>query len=116
MRIVCNLQSKDRVFAVLLLLNIAQLILYTALLSLLGCAILHPFVKAGGRFNVFYEVLRGIGRPFTAAVRLAVPQGTSDRTVLWLAMVLLGLLYAVVTLERISLCVLSHALGQAGCR
>ena len=100
----------------LLLLGAVQLILYVALLSLAGQGLLHLLAGSRRDDNVFYRLLRSAGRPFTAMVRCALPQRIGDAQATWITFALLAAIYAVVTLERIDLCLRSGLLGQAGCR
>lgn len=94
-------------------LNLLQLVLYIALLALAGQGLL--YVLAGDRreANVFYQVLRVVGKPFTRPVRALTPARVSDRHVPVLSFALLLLAYAVVTIEKIRWCV---AAGMALCR
>lgn len=97
----------------LTLLNALQLVLYIALLALLGQGLL--FVLAGPKreTNLFYQLLRIVSKPFTWLVRSVTPRRVADRHVPILTFALLALAYVVVTLEKISLCV---GLGMEGCR
>ena len=97
-------------------LNIVQLVLYIALLALLGQGIL--YVLAGGKrdSNVFYKLLQVLAKPFTLPVRKLTPKQISDAQVPLVTFLLLMILYAVVTFERADLCVTSQMLGQPGCR
>jgi uncharacterized protein YggT (Ycf19 family) len=94
-------------------LNIAQLVLYIALLALLGQGTL--FVLAGARreSNFFYQLLQRVTWPFTALVRRLTPSKVADRHVPIVAFFLLAVLYAVVTFEKIKLCV---GLSMVGCQ
>lgn len=94
-------------------LNALQLVLYIALLSLLGQGLLHVLAGARREGNVFYRLLRTVARPFTALVRLLAPPRVGDHQVPPLTFVLLTLAYAVVTFEKITLCV---NVGMVGCR
>jgi hypothetical protein len=94
-------------------LNIAQLLLYIALLALVGQALL--FVLAGAKrdSNIFYQLLQIVSKPFTLLVRKLTPKQVADRHVPIVTFFLLLILYAVVTFEKISLCVEA---GMEGCR
>lgn len=94
-------------------LNIAQLILYVALLALAGQGLL--YVLAGSRrdSNFFYRTLQVVSKPFTAVMRRLTPKKVEDRHVPVATFLVLLVAYAVVTFEKISLCV---ATGMAGCR
>jgi len=62
-------------------LNIAQLVLYIALLALAGQAVL--FVLAGPKReqNIFYQLLQIVSKPFTLLVRKITPRQVADRHV-----------------------------------
>ena len=94
-------------------LNIAQLVLYIALLALAGQAVL--FVLAGPKReqNFFYQLLQIVSKPFTLLVRKITPQQVADRHVPSATFFLLLIAYAVVTFEKIALCVQS---GVEACR
>jgi hypothetical protein len=94
-------------------LNIAQLVLYIALLALAGQAVL--FVLAGPKReqNIFYQLLQIVSKPFTLLVRKITPRQVADRHVPVATFFLLLVVYAVVTFEKISLCVQS---GMEGCK
>lgn len=94
-------------------LNIVQLLLYIALLALLGQGVL--YVLAGGRReqNLFYQLLRIVGKPFVRVVRLLTPRQVASERVPIVAFLVLAILYAVVTFEKIDHCV---SAGMLGCR
>jgi uncharacterized protein YggT (Ycf19 family) len=98
------------------LLNIAQVVLYIAMLALLGQGLL--FVLAGARrdSNFFYKLLQVLSKPFTWPVRKITPKQVGDSQVPIVTFFLLVVLYAVVTFERTDLCIRSNMVGQAGCR
>lgn len=100
----------------LTLLNLIQLVLYIALLSLLGQGILYVLAGARRETNFFYKLLQVLGKPFTWPVRKITPKQVSDAQVPVVAFLLLSVLYVVVTFERADLCVTSGLLGQSGCR
>jgi hypothetical protein len=97
----------------LLFLELAQLILYIPLLALVGQGAL--YVLAGPRRdgNFFYQLLQLLSKPFTVVVRKLTPAQVSDQHVPVVTFFLLVILYAVVTFERISLCV---EVGVEQCR
>jgi uncharacterized protein YggT (Ycf19 family) len=97
-------------------LNLAQLVLYIALLALVGQGIL--YVLAGPRrdSNFFYKLLQVLSKPFTLPVRKITPRQVGDSQVPVVTFFLLVVLYAVVTFERADLCVSSQMVGQPGCR
>ena len=94
-------------------LNIIQLVLYIALLALVGQGAL--FILAGARrdSNVFYRLLQVVSKPFTMPVRWITPKQVDDRHVPVVTFLLLLIGYAVVTFEKINLCM---AANMAGCR
>ena len=94
-------------------LNVVQLVLYIALLALVGQGVL--FVLSGARrdSNFFYRLLQVISKPFTLPVRWITPKQVDDRHVPVVTFLLLLIVYAVVTFEKINLCM---AANMAGCR
>ncbi len=100
----------------LTVLNIVQLLLYIALLALLGQAILYVLAGARRDTNVFYKLLQVLSKPFTLPVRKITPKQISDAQVPLVTFLLLAVLYAVVTFERANLCVTSNMVGQPGCQ
>ena len=94
-------------------LNALQLILYIALLALLGQGLLYLLAGAKRETNFFYQLLRVVTKPFTWVVRRLTPARVADRHVPFLAFGLLVLAYLVVTFEKISLCV---DVNMVGCR
>lgn len=97
-------------------LNIAQLVLYIALLALIGQGVLYLLAGAKRSANVFYRLLQLISKPFTVPVRKITPKQVSDAQVPIVTFLLLAVAYAVVTFEKADLCVTSNMLGQPGCR
>lgn len=95
----------------LTLLSVIQLVLYVALLALLGQGIL--FLLAGARRdeNFFYGLLKIISKPFTVPVRLLTPSKVGDHQVPIVTFFLLLIAYAVVTFERINLCIGAQMMG-----
>ena len=100
-------------FGMLNVLNVVQLVLYIALLALVGQGAL--FVLSGARrdSNFFYRLLQVISKPFTLPVRRITPKQVDDRHVPVVTFLLLLIVYAVVTFEKINLCM---AANMAGCR
>ena len=94
-------------------LNIAQLVLYIALLALVGQALLYVLAGAKRDSNIFYQLLQIVSKPFTLLVRKVTPKQVADRHVPVVTFFLLLVIYAVVTFEKISLCVEA---GMEGCR
>jgi hypothetical protein len=96
----------------LVLLNLLQLVLYIALLALLGQGVLHVLAGPRREANVFYRALRVVPSPFTGLVRRLTPARVANRHVPILTFVLLLLAYVVVTIEKIQHCV---GQGMHGC-
>jgi hypothetical protein len=94
-------------------LNVIQLVLYIALLALVGQGALHVLTGSRRDSNVFYRLLQVISKPFTVPVRWITPKQVDDRHVPVVTCLLLLIVYAVVTFEKINLCM---AANMAGCR
>jgi len=94
-------------------LNVIQLLLYIALLALVGQGALHVLTGSRRDSNVFYRLLQVISKPFTVPVRWITPKQVDDRHVPVVTFLLLLIVYAVVTFEKINLCM---AANMAGCR
>jgi hypothetical protein len=94
-------------------LNLAQLVLYIALLALLGQGLLYVLAGAKRSTNLFYQLLQIVSKPFTLLVRKLTPAKVADRHVPVVTFFLLVIAYVVVTFEKIDLCVRS---GMEGCR
>ena len=94
-------------------LTLLQLVLYVPLLALLGQGLL--FVLAGAKRddNFFYQLLKLISKPFTSVVRKLTPRQVGDHQVPFATFLLLLVVYALVTFERIDLCV---RIGVEQCR
>jgi cyanate permease len=94
-------------------LNVIQLVLYIALLALVGQGALYILTGARRDSNVFYRLLQVVSKPFTLTVRWITPKQVDDRQVPVVTFLLLLIGYAVVTFEKINLCM---AANMAGCR
>jgi cytochrome b561 len=94
-------------------LNIAQLVLYVALLALVGQGMLYVLAGANRDRNIFYQLLQIVSKPFTLLVRKITPKQVADHHVPLVTFFLLLIVYAVVTFEKIALCV---EVGMEGCR
>lgn len=94
-------------------LNLVQLILYIPLLALLGQGLL--FVLAGHKRhdNFFYQLLKLLSKPFTVPVRYITPKKVGDEQVPIVTFLVLLIAYAIVTFEKIDLCV---QIGVENCR
>jgi hypothetical protein len=98
---------------VLLFLSIVKLICEIALLSLLGQALLYVLAGAQRDRNVFYQLLEVLTNPFTRPTRLITPKQVADRHVPFVTFFFLVIIWAVVTFEKISLCV---SVNMVGCK
>ena len=94
-------------------LNLAQLVLYIALLALVGQGVLYVLAGPKRDTNLFYQLLQIVSKPFTLLVRKLTPKQVADRHVPVVTFFLLLIAYAVVTFEKISLCVQA---GMEACR
>ncbi len=94
-------------------LNILQLVLYIALLALLGQGLLYVLAGAKRDGNFFYQLLQILSKPFTWVVRQITPNKVADHQVPMVTFFLLAIAYAVVTFEKIDLCVEA---GMEGCK
>jgi hypothetical protein len=95
------------------LLNFLQLLLYIPLLALLGQGVLFMLAGAKRQQNFFYQLLQLLSKPFTFVVRKITPAQVGDHQVPVVTFFLLLIVYAIVTFEKISLCV---QVGVAQCR
>jgi hypothetical protein len=98
---------------VLTFLNLVQLLLYIPLLALLGQGVLYALAGAKRNDNFFYQLLQLLSKPFTSIVRKITPAKVGDHQVPVVTFFLLLIVYAVVTFEKINLCV---ALGVEQCK
>jgi len=97
-------------------LNAAQLVLYIALLALVGQGALYVLAGQRRESNVFYKLLQVVSKPFNWLVRRITPKQVSDHHVPIVTFCLLAVVYMVVTFERANLCVTQGLVGQPGCR
>ncbi|MBK8105599.1 MAG: hypothetical protein IPK42_08570 [Betaproteobacteria bacterium] len=100
----------------LTILNAVQLVLYIALLALVGQGALYVLAGQRRESNVFYKLLQVVSKPFTWLVRRITPKQVSDNQVPIVTFCLLAVLYMIVTFERANLCVTQGLVGQPGCR
>jgi cytochrome b561 len=94
-------------------LNLLQLVLYIALLALVGQGVLYVLAGARRESNIFYKTLQVVSKPFTLVMRKLTPRLVADEHVPLVTFFLLLVIYAVVTFEKIGLCMAS---GMAGCK
>ncbi len=97
-------------------LNAIQLVLYIALLALLGQGILYVLSGPRRDTNFFYKLLQTVSKPFTWPVRKITPKQVGDHQVPVVTFLLLVVIYAIVTFERVNLCVTANLVGQTGCQ
>jgi hypothetical protein len=95
-------------------LNAAQLVLYIALLSLLGQGVLFLLAGAKRETNFFYKLLQVMSKPFTLPLRKVLPRQVGDHQVPVITFFLLLILSFVIFVERGFL--LCEQLGHTGCR
>ena len=86
-------------------LNLLQLILYIPLLALAGQALLYVLAGPKRDSNFFYRLLQLLSKPFTVPMRWLTPKQVGDAQVPLVTFFLLLVVYAVVTFERIDLCI-----------
>ncbi|MBK6866214.1 MAG: hypothetical protein IPG91_23220 [Ideonella sp.] len=94
-------------------LNLVQLILYIPLLALIGQGLLYVLAGPKRDSNVFYRLLQLLSKPFTVVVRMITPRQVADHQVPIVTFFLVVIAYAVVTFERIDLCM---RVGLEQCR
>ena len=94
-------------------LNFVQLLLYIPLLALMGQGVLYLLAGSKRQQNLFYQLLQLISKPFTFVVRKATPARVADQHVPIVTFFLLVICYAVVTFEKINLCV---QIGVEACK
>lgn len=94
-------------------LNLLQLVLYIALLALLGQGLLYVLAGAKRDTNIFYQLLSIVGKPFTSVVRRITPAKVADRHVPIVTFGLLLIIYVVVSFEKINYCV---SVNMVGCK
>jgi hypothetical protein len=94
-------------------LNLLQLLLYIPLLALLGQGLLYVLAGTRRNTNFFYQLLQLLSKPFTFVVRKLTPAKVADEQVPVVTFFLLIIAYAVVTFEKIDLCV---RIGVEACK
>lgn len=95
-------------------LNIAQVVLYVALLALLGQGVLYVLAGDKRENNFFYTALRVVSKPFTVPLRWVTPRQVADRHIPFVAFFLLLALSFAVFVERGFL--MCEQLGYTDCR
>jgi len=95
-------------------LNIAQVVLYVAMLALLGQGVLYALAGAKRENNFFYKLLQVISKPFTLPMRKVTPRQVADEHVPIITFFLLLVISFIVFVERGYL--LCEQLGYTDCR
>lgn len=94
-------------------LSLLQLILYIPLLALAGQGALYVLAGPKRDANFFYRLLQLLSKPFTIVVRRLTPRKVADHHVPLVTFFLVLVVYAVVTFEKIDLCM---RIGLEQCR
>ncbi len=95
----------------LLFLSAVKLVCEIALLALVGQGLLYVLAGATRERNLFYQLLRVLTRPFTAAMRRVTPRRVADQHLPVAAFCVLLLVWVVVTIEKIRYCVQHQMVG-----
>jgi hypothetical protein len=94
-------------------LNVLQLVVYLALLFLLGHGLLWALSGAKSASNLFYQLFQIVNKPWFVMARWISPRQISNRHVPFVAFFVLLAVYIAVTLAKIEHCV---SVGMQGCR
>lgn len=94
-------------------LNIAQLVLYIALLALLGQGVLYLLAGAKRDTNWVYQLFVSLNKPWTRAAAWISPPQVASRHHPVVAFCVLAVLYVLVTLIKIDHCL---TVGVENCR
>ena len=94
-------------------LNIAQLVLYIALLALAGQGLLYVLAGARRDDNLVYQLFLLLNKPWTRAASWISPRKVAERHHPVVAFCVLAVLYLVVTLAKIEYCI---GIGVEHCR
>ncbi|MBL8326776.1 MAG: hypothetical protein JNJ89_17625 [Rubrivivax sp.] len=97
----------------LFFLSAVKLVCEIALLALLGQGLLAVLAGDKRDTNFFYQLLKALTNPFTWLARKITPRQVADRHVGFVAFFLLGIVWAIVTFEKISHCI---SVQMVGCR
>jgi hypothetical protein len=101
----------EPVQSVLLFLSSVKLICEIALMALLGQGVLAALAGAKRETNFFYQLLKVLTRPFTAAARFITPRQVGDHQVGFVAFFLLAVVWVIVTFEKVSYCMNNKMVG-----
>lgn len=97
----------------LLLVSSIKLVVEIALMALLGQWLVGLMAGARRDTNLFYKLLQVLTNPFVKVVRAITPRVVLDRHVPLAAFLMLGFVWVVATVTKISLCV---QIGVQQCR
>lgn len=97
----------------LVFLNIAQLVLYIALLALAGQGLLYLLSGQKRDSNLFYQLFVVLNKPWMAVARWISPKTVAERHRGFVAFFVVAVFYIAVTLAKVEHCV---SVGMAGCR
>jgi hypothetical protein len=86
------------------LVTLAHLIVWIALLALVGQFALGLLAGAKRDSNIFYKLLEVVASPFVKLMRRLTPRVVLDRHVPLATFLVLGVLLVVLSIARISLC------------
>ncbi len=95
----------------LLFLSAVKLVCEIALMALLGQGFLALLAGDKRESNFFYQLLKILTRPFTAAARFITPRQVGDHQVGFVAFFLLAVLWLVVTFEKVDYCLNNKMVG-----
>jgi hypothetical protein len=97
----------------LTLINSLQLVLYIALLAMLGQGVLYLLAGHKRASNPFYQIFQILTKPFFKLMRWLMPRQVADSHIGLAAFFVLAILYVAVTLWKIEYCV---GVQMVGCK
>ncbi|MFM7011622.1 MAG: hypothetical protein ACKO0Z_20220 [Betaproteobacteria bacterium] len=97
----------------LLVLNVAQLLLYIGGLALLGQGFLFILAGAKRETNFFYQLFVVVNKPWTYIAALIAPKQIAKQHHAFVAFCVVAALYIAVTVAKIEHCV---SVGMLGCK
>lgn len=95
----------------MLFLTSMKMVFEVALLSLVGQGLLYVLSGERRDRNFFYRLFQVLTRPFTTVARWITPAKVADKHVPIVAFFLLSIGWAVVTIEKVRLCVNADMVG-----
>lgn len=95
---------RKNIRGMLQLVTLAHLIVWIALLALVGQFALGLLAGAKRDTNIFYKLLEVVASPFVKLMRRITPRVVLDRHVPLATLLVLGVLLVVLSIARISLC------------